>query len=154
MTTFVLKKYQEKTEEAPQPTEGTPEGATPPPEEEQQITINVDSSVAEIVAKTLLEILGTRATIKQLEDKEKEEHPTNNQQARVITTESINNDPLSALRSVSPNDILLISNEGFHTEKEEWFLTNITNKTPTVFYSVESFVKHISSLFQETSVES
>ncbi|QXN70488.1 hypothetical protein AGENTSMITH_84 [Bacillus phage vB_BspM_AgentSmith] len=152
MTTFILKKYEEKTEEAPQSTEGSPEGTTSPPVEEQQVTINVDASVAEIVAKTLLEVLGNRATIQQLADKNKEEQG-NNPQARVVTTESINNDPIATLRSVSPNDILLISNEGFHTEKEEWFLTNVTNKTPTVFYSVESFVKHISSLFQESSVE-
>lgn len=153
MTTFVLKKYEEKTEETPHSEETTPEGAAVTPQEEQQVTIQVDSSVAEIVAKTLLEVLGNRATIQQLADKKEEEQGTT-QQARVITTESINSDPIATLRSVSPNDILFISNEGFHTEKEEWFLTNITNKTPTVFYSVESFVKHLSTLFLETKVES
>lgn len=153
MTTFVLKKYEEKTEETPHSEKTTPVGAVVTPQEEHQVTIQVDSSVAEIVAKTLLEVLGNRATIQQLADKKEEEQGTT-QQARVITTESINNDPIATLRSVSPNDILLISNEGFHTEKEEWFLTNITNKTPTVFYSVESFVKHLSTLFPETTVES
>ena len=152
MTTFVLKKYEEKTEETSQSGETTPEGAVVTPREEQQVTIRVDSSVAEIVAKTLLEVLGNRATIQQLADKKEEQDIT--QQARVITTESINNDPIATLRSVSPNDILLISNEGFHTEKEEWFLTNVANKTPTVFYSVESFVKHLGTLFPETKVES
>lgn len=153
MTTFVLKKYEEKNEETPHSEKTTPEGAVVTPQEEHQVTIQVDSSVAEIVAKTLLEVLGNRATIQQLTDKKEEEQGTT-QQARVITTESINSDPIATLRSVSPNDILLISNEGFHTEKEEWFLTNITNKTPTVFYSVESFVKHLSTLFPETKVES
>ena len=139
MPTFVLSKYK------PQETPSTPVK----PESKQEvrskkldkILLKVDGSISEIVAKSLYELLGNTVKVEEVDvGNVKAEEGAG--QAKAITTESINRDPASVFESVPKGCILYISNEGFKTDKEEWFLSNIRNKTDKVFYTVKSLARY------------
>lgn len=136
MTTFVLTKYQ-PTEPLNEDTNAKANDEAKAKEDEKLI-INIEGSVAEIVANALRRVLGNKAVIEQIED---ENEATD--KVKAISTEDINQDPLKAFNSIGQGDIVLIQNHGFKTAMEDWFLLNMPNKTPNVFYSVESFMKYI-----------
>lgn len=129
MTTFVLKKYAEK-EETNENLESKEE------KDSEEMTITVVGSVSEIVAKALNKVLDKQLEIKQQEDNASSD-------VKAISTEDINTNPVDTFNSIKPNDVVFIHNNGFKTKEEEWFLTNIGNKTQNVFYTVESFIKFI-----------
>lgn len=133
MTTFVLKKYEDKKEEdASTNIENKEEN------KESEVVIKVYGSVAEIVANALNKVLENKVEVKEIaEDQESDTV------VKAITTEDINSKPLDTFNSINKNDIVFISNNGFKTAQEEWFLTNIENKTSNVFYSVESLIKFV-----------
>ena len=140
MTTFILKKYSDKEsvpktdEEKKELMEQEKQGAVQAKEEES-IQIEVSGSISSIVAAALQKVLGNKnIQLDVVED-------TNEEQAdstiKAISSEDINNDPLKTFRSINDSDVVFISTEGFTTSQEEWFLTNLPNKTSKVFYSVE-----------------
>lgn len=143
MTTFILKKYKEPEQTTPEQTPDTDNADSPTNEKpnEEKITIKVQGSVAEIVAKALYKALGNEAEIQEKKDELEQEGAS----VKAISTEEINTDPVSALRSVNKDDIVYIQNKGFHTAKEDWFLMSVQNKTSNVFYSVESLIKYVVS---------
>lgn len=137
MTTFVLKKYEEQplspnTAEVdkPQP----PQAGTAAPAKE--INILVQGSIAEIVGAALRKALGRDVEITEVTD-------SSDASVKALSTEAINTDPLATFRSIQANDAVFIQNHGFTTREEEWFLTNLPNKTSNVFYTVESFVRYV-----------
>lgn len=135
MTTFVLKKYEEQN-----PTENNTEGGVEPTTtkpEEQTIEIQVSDTIAKIVAVALYKALPNNV---QME--EREETPSN---TNVVSTEDINNNPADCLKKLKNGSTVMIVNEGFKTEKEEWFLSSLGNKNINAFYSMESFIKHVLS---------
>lgn len=138
MPTFILKKYQDK--DPVEQTDVAPEEQQQEKEVSKEMTVEVTGSISEIVAQALNKVMINKNI-------EVEEVESNDASVKAISTEDINADPLAALELVSKADVLFISGNGFHTAKEEWFLTNIENKVGKVFYSVEAFVDYISSEF-------
>lgn len=133
MTTFILKKYEENPEQKAGPTEEQKNEAA----KQEALSITVVGSISEIVAKALQKALAKEVDIQEQPDMA----PT---QTKAISTEDINNAPLDTFRSINPDDTVFIHSEhGFSTAEEEWFLTNLGNKTKNVFYTVESFITHI-----------
>lgn len=137
MTTFVLKRYNEQSNQQ----QSTDENKKAEQEPIKETKISIAGSISEIVAKALITKLSTvpDAVVDQTEGSA--ESPDIS--AVAITTEEINDDPVKALRSVQDNANVFIQTEGFHTSKEEWFLMNLSNKTSNVFYTLESFVSHL-----------
>lgn len=133
MTTFVLKKY-DNSVQSPNSETNTEIKPT------EEVTIKVEGSVAEIVASALQRVLANKVNIQEVEDNQDTE---NTEQVKAISTEEINKDPLKAFNSINKQDIVFIQNKGFKTSTEEWFLLNIPNKTNTVFYTIESLLKHV-----------
>ena len=72
---------------------------------------------------------------------EQEEAPSSN--TNVVSTEDINSNPAECLGKLRNGSTVMIVNEGFKTDKEEWFLSSLGNKNINVFYSMESFIKHV-----------
>ncbi|EKD89552.1 MAG: hypothetical protein ACD_33C00045G0019 [uncultured bacterium] len=138
MTTFVLNKYEPKKEE--KTTDQNTENETTEVEtEKEEAYIMATGTISEIVYKALHK---TFANVTELE--ENDNSKTSNYKA--VSTEDINNNPIETFNSIKENDVVLIhTNKAFSTSKEEWFLSNIGNKTKNVFYTVESFVKYLES---------
>ena len=151
MATFVLKKYSDNKEEAVNP-ESKPgelkEGELTPAqkEEEESLQIEVSGSISSIVAAALHKVLQNKHINLDIIEQENEE--TAESTVKAITTEDINSDPLKAFRSINKADVVFISSEGFKTKEEEWFLTNLPNKTDKVFYTVESFATYLVKSFE------
>lgn len=151
MAVFVLKKYSDLPEE---PTVDIEEGKTQEEQVqekneeikkekvEERLQIEATGSIAEIVAKALYRILGDNKEVVIEEDPDLVD-PTAPIQAKVITTEDINANPLTSLRSIQEGQSVCVVAESFSTEQEEWFLTNLENKTNKIHYSVESFLTKI-----------
>lgn len=133
MTTFVLKKY-DNSVQSPNSETNTEIKPT------EEVTIKVEGSVAEIVASALQRVLANKVNIQEVEDNQDTE---NTEQVKAISTEEINKDPIKAFNAINKQDIVFIQNKGFKTSTEEWFLLNIPNKTNTVFYTIESLLKHV-----------
>lgn len=134
MTTFVLKKYEEN-----KPVESTPDPATVAAStkpEDQVIEIQASDTISKIVAVALYKALPNNITIE-----EQEEAPSSN--TNVVSTEDINSNPAECLGKLRNGSTVMIVNEGFKTDKEEWFLSSLSNKNINVFYSMESFIKHV-----------
>lgn len=137
MTTFVLKKYNQETNiNNPNPEEVKKE------EIPEKLTITVTGTISEIVAKALQKALANKVQIEEVTEDNKEA------EVKAISTENINTDPLVTFESIHKDDIVFIHNNGFRTVAEEWFLTNIPNKTSNVFYTIESFTKFVKNKFK------
>jgi len=132
MATFILKKYEEKKD-----TESNNEQQAQQQEEQpEHLTVTVVGSISEIVAKALHKTLSNQVEIQQQDD-------ANSSDVKAISTEDINSAPLETFNSIQKDDAVFIHNNGFKTPEEEWFLTNIGNKTENVFYTLESFIRFI-----------
>lgn len=139
MPTFVLKKYDQENAQVDQQDpnqENQQQERTP----SKEMTVEVTGSISEIVANALNKVMVNKGV--EVEEMEQAESSV-----KAISTEDINSDPIATLESVSKADVLFISGKGFHTAKEEWFLTNIEHKVGKVFYSVEAFIEYISGEF-------
>lgn len=133
MTTFTLKKYEENKEQDQQ----TQQAALNADQQKEELTVSVVGSISEIVAKAL-----HKALAHDVEIQEQPEGEAGNTKA--ISTEDINSAPLDTFNSINKDDAVFIHSEnGFKTKEEEWFLTNIGNKTENVFYTLESFIQYI-----------
>ena len=139
MTTFVLKKYEETSTSPNNDSEQNNTNI-----EKEEVTIKVEGSISEIVAKALQSVLANKVVMKELADDNKETTSDEKSIVKAVSTEEINLHPLDTFNSINKNDIVFIQNKGFKTSQEEWFLTNISNKTDNVFYSVESLISYIS----------
>jgi len=135
MTTFILKKYEEpenstnaEQEQKPQETQAS---------DKEQITVEIKGSISQIVADALYRLMPA-----QTEEEKQTEVKGDAINVTTLSTEEINEDPIGAFSKINKGDVVYIQNKGFHTAKEEWFLTNLPNKTNDVFYSVESLAKH------------
>lgn len=146
MPTFLLKKYNQAPnehvgQEAPQQTDQQKE------EDKEKIpesmTITVSGSISQIVATALNKVLeNTNVNVEQTETEDQ------SADVKAISTENINEEPVDTLRSIQDNDFVFIHTNGFTTAKEDWFLTNISNKTKNVVYTIESFIDHIKKHFK------
>jgi hypothetical protein len=134
MTTFLLKKYDDTVQSTDN--ENKEENNT---ESENEIKINVEGSVAEVVANALNNVLKQKVEITEVDDE------TAETSIKTLSTEDINNDPVTTFNRIGKDDIVYIHNKGFKTAKEDWFLLNIPNKTKNVFYTVESLIKYVST---------
>lgn len=134
MTTFVLKKYEPKKED------DTIEKTKETKEDNNaldKIKITVDTSISEIISELLYKKL-SNVNIEVEEDKSEST-------IKAVSTENINSDPIKTFNSINNNDTIFIINKGFRTSKEEWFLTNLENKTSNIIYTEESFIRFIKS---------
>lgn len=173
MTIFVLKKYSDidDSKEVPSdkgtPVTGEPSSTEEPPEgkkvsekiEEQQkkneekLIVEVTGSISGIIATALNKVL--KNTTVEVDEVEKESEADNGLvHARIITTEDINNYPVETFNSIRKDCFLFISSEGFSTDKEEWFLINIGNRTKSVYYTLESFLVNVVKPFVGSKHES
>lgn len=134
MATFVLKKYEEKKD-----TSTNEENKEDSIENKKEITVTISGSISEIVANALNKVLANQASIAEIQESEDQVNPT----VKTISTEDINSNPLETFNLIKKDDVVFIQNKGFTTSQEEWFLTNIPNKTSNVFYTLESFIKFI-----------
>ena len=133
MTTFVLKKYDEKNDTP----DTTAQQTLSENKQKDEMTVTVVGSISEIVAKALYKALSNKASVEELPD-------DGAASVKAVSTEDINSAPLEVFNSIQKDDALFIhSANGFKTREEEWFLTNIGNKTNNVFYTVESFITYI-----------
>lgn len=133
MATFILKKYEENKDEQNNDSAKQAQAKV----EDERMTVTVVGSISEIVAKALYKALANKVNIEEQPDDAASD-------TKAISTEDINSAPLDTFNSINPNDAVFIHSEhGFKTREEEWFLTNIGNKTENVFYTVESFIKYI-----------
>lgn len=133
MTTFILKKYAENKDEQNAEAKQQAEQAA----KDDQMSITVVGSISEIVAKALYKALDNKVEVTEQPDDQAG-------QTKAISTEDINSAPLETFNSINKDDAVFIhSANGFKTSQEEWFLTNIGNKTSNVFYTVESFISYI-----------
>lgn len=134
MATFVLKKYEPKKED------DTIEKTKETKEDNNaldKIKITVDTSISEIISELLYKKL-SNVNIEVEEDKSEST-------IKAVSTENINSDPIKTFNSINNNDTIFIINKGFRTSKEEWFLTNLENKTSNIIYTEESFIRFIKS---------
>ncbi|WP_396190551.1 hypothetical protein [Flavobacterium sp.] len=134
MTTFVLKKYEEKKPEENKTSSSAP-SADSEKKEEAVLEIKATDSIAEIVAQALYKAMPQNVVIEQ--------KPDGSSDNSVISAEDINTNPGGTIRNVKNGSCLLIIAEMFKTQKEEWFLSTLVNKNVRAFYSVESFMTHI-----------
>lgn len=131
MTTFILKKYEDNKENI---TTKEKEDTS-----NNDLLITIDGSISEIIIKALYKALDNNIEIN--------EQNTEESNIKVISTENINKLPLDTFNSIQKNDIVFIYNRGFKTSQEEWFLTNIFNKTNNIYYTLESFINFIKNKF-------
>ena len=142
MTTFILKKYDpettDKKPEDPPPatTNEVPGETSASTPETSKATVVITGTISEIVAAALYKALARQVDITKTEE-------SVDASLKAVSTEEINTNPVDALSSVNPDDVLFISNAGFSTTKEEWFLTNIANKTNKVIYTVEGLINYV-----------
>lgn len=146
MPTFLLKKYNQAPnehvgQEAPQQTDQQKE------EDKEKIpesmTITVSGSISQIVATALNKVLeNTDVNVEQTETEDQ------SADVKAISTENINEEPVDTLRNIHDNDFVFIHTKGFNTAQEEWFLTNVANKTNKVVYTLESFINHVKAHFK------
>lgn len=138
MPTFLLKKYNQENDVNKE--NKTDDESSKKNEDEnapEELTITVTGTVSEIVANALNKAFQNKLQISEVEE-EKEDT-----QVKAISTENINISPIDTFNSIHKDDIVFIHNRGFKTSTEEWFLTNIENKTKNVFYTIESFIKFV-----------
>lgn len=137
MTTFVLKKYEEKPLQPDVKKEETPTEQQDNLKEEKSVEIEVSSTIADTVATALYKILENKDTQVSVLDDSLNKGPD----IQVVTAECIKKDPLKAFNSITPNTtVCIIVKEQFSTKEEEWFLLNLPNKTNKVFYSLEKAI--------------
>jgi len=142
MTTFVLKKYDQTNNDTNKdPSDLEEIDSDENKETNNEITFKVEGTISKIVASALYSVFSNKVKIEEIE----ETVPENNEIIKAISTEDINKDPISTFNSINKEDVVFIKNKGFTTSKEEWFLTNIPNKTNKVFYTIESLIKYIAN---------
>lgn len=143
MPTFLLKKY----DSAPTENVNQENPEQPIEKKEEQVpetmTITVSGSISQIVATALNKVLEN--TDVQVEQTDSEDQ---NADVKAISTENINEEPVDTLRNIHDNDFVFIHTQGFTTAQEEWFLTNMANKTNKVVYTLESFINHVKAHFK------
>lgn len=150
MPTFILKKYSDKLpENKPQvdDVKETVEKEETKPDVIGTLKLTASTSIAEMIAIALNKTLKTTELVEVSDDDIAESGNSINSMGQVISTEVINSDPVGALKSIQPGVPLCIINNGFKTKEEEFFLTNVENKTDKVFYTVESFATFFTMLF-------
>lgn len=140
MPTFLLRKYNQE-DSAVNNAKNNEAEKNKDENASDELTITVTGSVSEIVANALNKVFANKAEVKKI-DEEKDSS------IKVISTENINNSPLDTFNFIHKNNVVLILNKGFRTRAEEWFLTNIENKTNNVYYTLESFIKFIKNKLQ------
>ena len=149
MTTFVLSKYNTvDPKNTPQQPKDTDEDLKIKKEEEkkeQKLLIDVAGSVSALAARALYKALKSRDIELEIIEATKKQQEANN---KILSQETINSDPLAAFNQVSKGDVVFIENNGFKTKEDEWFLSNILTKTNKVFYTPESFAKHLIHCFE------
>lgn len=131
MPTFVLKKYQEKTPEQ----EAVPAEKQPEKEVEKTIEISVSDSISKIVAIALYRAFPNNVEI--------EEKIDNTKTVQAISTEDINGDPTIVNKVQNNGRLFIMAENGFTTQKEDWFLSTLDNKNVKTFFSMESFINSV-----------
>ena len=131
MPTFVLKKYQEKTPEQ----EVAPVEKQPEKEVENTIEISVSDSISKIVAIALYRAFPNNVEI--------EEKIDNTKTVQAISTEDINGDPTIVNKVQNNGRLFIMAENGFTTQKEDWFLSTLDNKNVKTFFSMESFINSV-----------
>jgi len=131
MPTFVLNKYENK-EKTPDAVNDENNENTEVKEEEKYI--NITGTLSEIVNNALHKCFPNNTNIELKEEDKETDY-------KAISVEDINNDPLNTFNRIKKGDTVLIyTAKAFETLKDEWFLTNLTNKTNKVFFSLEQFI--------------
>lgn len=147
MTTFVLSKYNPEPENQTH----TQDAEVEQKEESkvEKVLLKLDGTVSELVARSLYEILGRNLHVDQVETGEVDEMPTK-KVVKTITTEEINKDPVKAYSQISKGDTIYISNEGFTTDKEEWFLSTMKNMGVKVLLTPKALAKYAQESLEES----
>ena len=138
MPVFTLKSYeqQQSAKEEAKEQQDTEQERQDKQEAIKTVVIQANDSVAKIVATALYKKLSTS------EAGEVEESSDARQvDAKVVSTEDINLNPVDTWHMVKNTPNVVIVNEGFKTDKEEWFLSALDNAGTTVHYSVESYLR-------------
>lgn len=147
MPTFLLKKYNETSTD--QVNKENSEHSDIKKEEQinepEEMKITVTGTISQIVATALQKVLyNTQIHMDEIDGEVKDS------QVKAISTENINKEPIETLRFIENNDFVFIHTNGFTTTQEEWFLTNINNKTKNIVYTLESFINHVKKHFKIT----
>ena len=138
MPVFTLKSYeqQQSAKEEAKGQQDSEQERQDKQEAMKTVVIQANDSVAKIVATALYEKLGNNEGTQV-------EEGTDTKQAdvQVVSTEDINLCPVDTWRMVKNTPNVVIVNEGFKTDKEEWFLSALGNAGATIHYSVESYLR-------------
>lgn len=138
MPVFTLKSYeqQQSSKEEAKAQQESDQEQQDKQDHMKTVVIQANDSVAKIVAIALYQKLGNNEAAEAEEDSDVKEVDV-----RVVSTEDINLFPVDTWRMVKNTPNVVIVNEGFKTDKEEWFLSALGNTGTTVHFSVESYLR-------------
>lgn len=138
MPVFTLKSYdqQQSAKEETAKQQDSEQERQDKQEKMKTVLIQANDSVAKIVATALYEKLGNNEGTEVEEGGDTKEPDVN-----IVSTEDINLRPVDTWRMVKNTPNVVIVNEGFKTDKEEWFLSALGNAGTKVHYSVESYLR-------------
>lgn len=138
MPVFTLKSYdqQQSAKEETANQQDSEQERQDKQEKMKTVVIQANDSVAKIVATALYEKLGNNEGTEVEEGVDTKEPDVN-----IVSTEDINLCPVDTWRMVKNTPNVVIVNEGFKTDKEEWFLSALGNAGTKVHYSVESYLR-------------
>ena len=95
----------------------------------------MSDSISKIVAIALYRAFPNNVEI--------EEKIDNTKTVQAISTEDINGDPTIVNKVQNNGRLFIMAENGFTTQKEEWFLSTLDNKNVKTFFSMESFINSV-----------
>lgn len=144
MTTFVLKRYEQPVQETPPNKEAQQDSGITKTEAMPQATVSINAhdSISKIVAAALYSSMPNTVEVREVSEADEK---ITQDAIKVISTESVNTDPVMSIRFVSGESDVAVIGNGFHTEKDEWFLSTLNTRGNNVIYSMESVIAKVKS---------
>lgn len=143
MPVFKIQKYAPKEQE--NANSGVQNENTESKQEEKEpvkeITVRADKTIAEIVAAALNSALANKAEIQEID-----ESKANNIDIDVVSTETIDKDPIKTLKATSKSkNIYYYSSESKIPPTVSWFIMNSKNNGKNFMYSTEALCRYITA---------
>lgn len=143
MPVFKIQKYAPKEQEnanAEVQNENT-ESKQEEKEPVKEIIVRADKTIAEIVANALNSALANKAEIQEID-----ESKANNIDIDVVSTETIDKDPIKTLKVTSKSkNIYYYSSESKIPPTVSWFIMNSKNNGKNFMYSTEALCRYITA---------
>jgi hypothetical protein len=142
MPVFKIQKYEPKPQVKDQPDEKIQEQDKTTDDKKEQsteITIRADKTISEIIASALNAALADKAKIENID-----ESKVTNIDIDIVSTETIDKDPLNTLRATSKSgSIYYYSQESKIPPTVSWFIMNARNNGKNFIYSTEGLCRYV-----------